>query len=101
MSENKTKYVIDSRCFSGTCITSMKDGVHCDYYNDTTEQIRVRENNPNLIAISDSRMNLYIKRYKQSLQLPFTEITEDRYDDLMNCVPPKRLSQYSFFMGEC
>ena len=101
MNENKTKYVIDSTHFSGHCITSMRDGVRCDYYGNTIEELRERENNPNLIAVSDSRVNILLKRYQQSLQLPFAEIAEDKYDWFMNCVPPRRFKGTQFFMGEC
>lgn len=53
MAEDTTKYVIDPDNFEGVVITSMSDGIHNDYSKgETLEEIRVRNDNPNLIAVS-------------------------------------------------
>lgn len=50
MKKEHLKFVIDSRCFRGSCITSMSDGIHCDYDGSTLEELKKQENNPFLIA---------------------------------------------------
>ena len=53
MKSKDLKFVIDPRCFDGCCVTSMSDGVHNDYGDsETLEELRTRENNPFLIAVS-------------------------------------------------
>ncbi len=93
-------YVVDSRYFDGTIRTSMSDGICSDYSGRTIEQIREQDDNPHLIAVSDSRVKMLVKRYENALQTPFTEITEERYYELMDCVPPIRLTKDYFFVGE-
>ena len=52
--KDRLKYVIDSRYFDGTCLTSMSDGFHNDYGEETIEELRIRENNPYLKAVTPS-----------------------------------------------
>lgn len=40
MKKEHLKFVIDSRCFRGSCVTSMSDGIHCDYYGSTLEELK-------------------------------------------------------------
>ncbi len=94
------KYVIDSRYFSGYCITYMKDGIRSDFGGETLEELRIRENNPFLIAVSRSRIEKMLQIYQQGLAGPFKEITENEYYDLMDILPPLRLQADSFFVGE-
>ena len=94
------KYVIDSRYFSGYCITYMKDGIRSDFGEETLEELRIRENNPFLIAVSRSRIEKMLQIYQQGLAGPFKEITENEYYDLMDILPPLRLQTDSFFVGE-
>lgn len=94
------KFIIDSRYFCGSCITSMSDGIHSDYGGETLEELKVRENNPFLIAASDNSINKMIRMYEKSLCGPFSEITEGDYYDSMNVLPPIRLKRNSFFVGE-
>ena len=72
------KYIIDSRFFDGSCLTSMSDDLHSDYGGETLEELREREKNPSLIAVSPGRMALLVKRYSRALSRPFREITEER-----------------------
>lgn len=94
------KFIIDSRYFDGTCITSMSDDVHGDYFGQTLEELREMENNPYLIAVSPKRIMHLERRYDKSLAEPFEEISEERYWDLCECVPPERWCRDSFFVGE-
>lgn len=94
------KYIIDSRYFDGACLTSMSDDLHSDYGGETLEELREREQNPHLTAVSPGRMSLLVKRYIQALCRPFREITEERYHDLLDCLPPERMGGGRFFVGE-
>lgn len=94
------KYIVDSRYFDGTCLTSMSDNRHSDYGGETLEELRIRKRNPHLIAVTLKRVNLLVKRYQNALQMPFKEITEERYWDLFDCLPPARMGNAFFFVGE-
>ena len=61
------RYIIDSRYFDGTCLTSMSDDMHSDYGGETLEALREREKNPYLVAVSPVRMTLLVKRYTRAL----------------------------------
>lgn len=98
--KDRLKYVIDSRYFDGTCLTSMSDGFHNDYGGETIEELRIRENNPYLKAITPSDIDKKLRLYNQSLSEPFKEITEEDYYDLLDVLPPLRMRQNSFFVGE-
>lgn len=98
--KDRLKYVIDSRYFDGTCLTSMSDGFHNDYGGETIEELRIRENNPYLKAVTPSVMDKKLRLYHQSLSEPFKEITKEDYYDLLDVLPPLRMRQNSFFVGE-
>lgn len=98
--KDRLKYVIDSRYFDGTCLTSMSDGFHNDYGGETIEELRIRENNPYLKAVTPSVMDKKLRLYHQSLSEPFKEITKEDYYDLLDILPPLRMRQNSFFVGE-
>lgn len=94
------KYIIDSRYFDGACLTSMSDNLHSDYGGETLEELRKREDNTDLIAVSPERVTLLVGRYSRALCKPFREITEERYLDLLDCLPPARMGKGWFFVGE-
>ena len=77
--KDRLKYVIDSRYFDGTCLTSMSDGFHNDYGGETIEELRIRENNPYLKAVTPSDIDKKLRLYNQSLSEPFKEITEEDF----------------------
>ena len=91
--KDRLKYVIDSRYFDGTCLTSMSDGFHNDYGGETIEELRIRENNPYLKAVTPSDMDKKLRLYNQSLSEPFKEITEEDYYELLDVLPPLSQSQ--------
>lgn len=45
-------------------------------------------------------MDKKLRLYNQSLSEPFKEITEEDYYDLLDVLPPLRMRQNSFFVGE-
>lgn len=101
MTKDTTKYVIDPDNFEGVVVTSMRDGVHNDYHKgETLEDIRARDNNPNLIAVSWEDLVPHVKKYHDSLQGEFEEITEEEYYNLLNCLPPARWKGTRFFLCE-
>jgi hypothetical protein len=67
---------------------------------ETLEALREREKNPYLVAVSPVRMTLLVKRYTRALCKPFHEITEERYYELLECLPPARMQSDWFFVGE-
>ena len=100
MKKEHLKFVIDSRCFRGSCITSLSDGIHCDYDGSTLEELKKQENNPFLIAVTRNTIHKKSRIYDRSLCRPFHEITEEDYYNYMNELPPIRLKHHSFFLGE-
>lgn len=100
MKNEQIKFIVDSRSFRGTLITSMYDGIHSDYGGETLEELKISENNPFLIAVSDNTINKMIRIYEKSLCGSFSEISEEDYYDSMDVLPPIRLKRNSFFVGE-
>ena len=100
MNNNKLKFVVDSRSFDGSCVTTMSDGIHSDYHHETLEELRDREKNPCLTAVSGNTVRKMIRIHLQSLCAPFSEITEERYFDYMDVLPPIRHTRNFFFLGE-
>lgn len=94
------RYVIDSRYFDGSCLTSMHDGEHNDYGGETLQELRDRERNPFLVAVSPEKILFLARRYNRMLCTPFREITHEDYYFLFECVPPARMGRDWFFVGE-
>lgn len=91
------KYVIDaSHKFDGSVIASMSDGVHCDFDGETLDELKERYPGARL-ADKEEVQQMYIAAMVSE---PFEEITEERYWDLLNCVPPARQGNHWFFVGE-
>lgn len=100
MQKETTRYVIDSRYFRGSCVTVMSDGTHCDYFGYTLEELREKEGNPYLIALPIKPLAKRARIYMESLCGPFEEVSETRYYDQLDVLPPIRHNRNSFFMGE-
>lgn len=100
MKNDNLRFIIDSRCFDGSCVTVMSDGIHSDYGHETLEELRERENNPNLIAVPGNAICKKMQIHLQSLCAPFCEITEEDYFDYMDTQPPIRHTRNFFFMSE-
>ena len=99
MKNDNLRFIIDSRCFDGSCVTVMSDGIHSDYGHETLEELRERENNPASLPCREcicKKMQIHL----QSLCAPFCEITEEDYFDYMDTQPPIRTPGISFFMSE-
>lgn len=100
MRNDKLRFIVDSRCFDGSCVTTMSDGIHDDYHHETLEELREREKTPYLIAVSENTVCKMMRIHLQSLCAPFREITKERYFDYMDVLPPVRHTRNFFFMGE-
>lgn len=101
MERNGLKFVVDSRYFDGCCITYMSDGIHNDYGgHETLEELKERENNPHLIAVSENTIRKMAHIHDRGLCAPFREITEEEYYDKLDALPPVRYTKHFFFIGE-
>ena len=52
MKNARPGFVIDPYRFDGSFLTSMSDGIHCDYTHKTLEELRAGEDNPRLVTVS-------------------------------------------------
>lgn len=55
----------------------MSDGIHCDYYGSTLEELKKQENNPFLVAVTRNAIHKRSRIHDKSLCRPFHEITEE------------------------
>jgi hypothetical protein len=104
----ETLCIIDPVNFKGYILNTMDavKGVHFMEEPTTLEQYKERENNPNLIAIDlETYEREYFKPYLNSLMQPWKETTEERFYDMLNCLPPAKWirgkEKELFFVGEC
>lgn len=100
LAKDKVRYIVNPNYFTGTIITSMSDGIHCDYSGKNLEELQCKENNSMLQAVTDEELNCLWKRWETYLQGPFWETTKERYWDWLECLPPVRHRNGSFFISE-
>ena len=100
MNNDKLKFVVDSRSFDGSCVTTMSDGIHGDYHHETLEELRDREKKTYLIAVSGNTVRKMIRIHLQSLCAPFSEITEEDISTTWMSCPPSAIPGIFFFLGE-
>ncbi len=62
------------------------------------------KNGGNLTEVSEEQIDALFKEHRDSLISEFSEITAERFDDLLNCLPPKRWHNHNgaqiFYMCE-
>lgn len=78
------------------CITSMYDSIHSNYGEKTLVELKAKENNPFLIAVSDNTIIKLTCIHKDSLCEPSRNFRSDSIDVL----PPIHLKDIRFFVGE-
>lgn len=101
LAEETIRYVLDPDCFTGRIVTTFSDGIHDDYEKGKTlEDVRRRENNGSLEAVCKKEFEAMWERWESYLQGPFREITEEQYWYWLECVPPLRHRNGSFFVSE-
>ena len=108
-------YIIDgSKPFTGnvvntmTCLKEYGIPQFVDYVekNTTFEDYKKQKGNENLKIITDKELDYLLKEHRKNLFDKWTEITEDKYNDLLECVPPLRWRDIDkginvFAVGEC
>ena len=60
----------------------------------------------NLKAVTEKELEQLLDKYLADLQGDFKEVTKEQYLDALECLPPKRWTNYGknndfFFLGEC
>ena len=100
MKNTRPGFVIDPYRFDGSFLTSMSDGIHCDYTHKTLEELRAGEDNPRLVTVSRNTADKMFRIHLKSKCLPFKEITESQYYENMDMLPPVRHTRNFFFIGE-
>ena len=100
MKNARPGFVIDPYRFDGSFLTSMSDGIHCDYTHKTLEELRAGEDNPRLVTVSRNTADKMFRIHLKSKCLPFKEITESQYYENMDMLPPVRHTRNFFFIGE-
>jgi hypothetical protein len=107
-----TLYILDPTNFKGTIVNSMSciEGVpqYVDFMDTPTtfEEYKKQKGNENLIALSwEDFERDYYDPYIKSLCEPFKPTTKELFWDGLECLPPKRWTQFKdgefFFVGEC
>ena len=98
--KNSTLFIVDSDNFTGGIYSYMTDGKHSDFTGETLEEMRQRNNNPNLQLVPLEEINRMTLEYHSKLQGPFEEIAEDYYYYYLGAVLPKRNKGGRFFSSE-
>lgn len=105
-------YIVDTANYRGSIENTM-DVVPQDQINDTEVHYsggtfaEYNESKGGTLAALDwdTFYKDYYKPHLDSIQGPFTETTEERFNDGLECVPPKRWTHSGknqfFFVGEC
>jgi len=93
----ETMYVIDKEIgYKGHVLSTMHNG-YVDYsgslYNEngpnlTFDEYKKLKKNDNLIVLTWEELEPFVMNYEKSLQGAWTEITEERWDDMLNVLPP-------------
>lgn len=106
-------FVIDPTNYKGNALATMSEGtVDCSgyLYNNqgpdlSLEDYKERVNNPNLIALTYEQYETqYLIPFHKTLMGPWKEITEERYEDMFEALPPLKYQGgpiVTFFLGEC
>lgn len=117
----ETLYIINPENFNGTALNTMPatyfDETHPNYeheknstyvhYSDLTfKQYNEKHENKLIVLTWDKFNKDFYTPYLKSLQGEFSEITEKRYFELLECVPPRKWHDLNeninmFFVGEC
>lgn len=111
------RYVVNTENFKGTAeSTAHFDGKQwlVDYsgalYNNNGPDLTIEKYNEKkqtkfeILTWEEFEVKYYFPHLK-SLQKPFVETTAERFEDALECLPPKRWTRHAgnefFFMGEC
>lgn len=92
----KTTLVVDKNNYRGHAQTILYDGV-CPYTNKTADEYIAE----GYTVMTDDEYNKFYQEYERSLCNDWSEVTEEKYEDALNVLPPKKWTNGGFFMGEC
>lgn len=107
MSSN-TLYIIDpTKEFKGHVENTMNKDTGLVHYRENTsfEDYKKEKGNENLVTMTWEELEeKYIIPYKNNLQKPFKEITEEDFNEMLNVLPPMRWTRFEngrfFFISE-
>lgn len=100
------RYIIDpTEEFRGSIYNSMTNGIVDHSQGLNFEDYKRINEMPQLISIDvDTFRAEYFEPYLKRMQGPWVEITEEQFEQALNCLPPKKWKQgpiEHFFIGEC
>jgi len=76
------------------------DNIEYVAYSDMTLEEYEQDRDYPFKLITDSELDELITKYEQSRKTTPKEITEQRYYDMLECLPPQRYSKGAFHMSE-
>lgn len=102
---DRIQYIIKADTqYRGTVQSILKNGIVA-YSNGLNFEEYQKSKGEKFRLISEGEHDELQRIYRKSLISDFTEITEDRYYEMMNVLPPTRFHNYRgaeiFFVGEC
>ena len=105
-------YIVNPKEFKGYAITTLKandvselETARCPYSKKTISELK-QEYGESIVALTwDEFYEQIEKPYLISLQKPFSEISEEVYEDMLNCLPPAKWHDFApglnvFFCSE-
>ena len=100
-----TKYIIDTaKPFRGVIQTVVNPDGFVAYTSPKMTEAEYLEKNPAYKVINESEFDSLMVKFLDELQTPFVEITEDRFDNMLNVLPPMRWTRITdgqfFFICE-
>lgn len=89
-----TKYLVDPTNYKGSVISTMSTPDTVDYSLElygkamTFEEYKEFKQLPNLQLMTWEELEPIHRQYENSLCKPWSEITEERYYEMLECLPP-------------
>ena len=88
-------YLVNPSKFNGQALAILRDGKSV-FTKDKVKADYEQEYKTELVELTwDELYEQYIEPYNKSLQSPFTEIDEERWDEMLNVLPPMRWTRTS------
>lgn len=110
----KTLYIFNPAKYRGTIENTMSVPDDCeddfqdlpvDYSGETFAEYNQNHGGALVALPWDVFEKEFYNPHLKSLQEPFEEITEEHFDDMLGCLPPRRWTNinngFYFFMSEC
>lgn len=99
-------YIIDKiKGFTGSVLSTMRRGEALVHYSNQNFEEYNRTNGGNLITLTWEELEPLYTNYENSLQKPYSEISEDHWWEMLEVLPPMRWVGIKggemFFCMEC